>query len=144
MIGTVKTGLKPLLAKAIRHAGTILKDDKELNNLVGSASLKLNSFGTKMKSGKDDAVTLLDMIKAWVSGEYTEVPRTTILLGIGALIYFVNPFDAIPDLLPATGLLDDVTVIGLVLASIREDVERFRAWRSCRSTAFNTPDAVSA
>lgn len=133
MIGPAKTKIKPLISKALHRARTILGNEEELTNLVGSASLKLKSYDSKIKSGKNDVFTLLDMIKAWVSGEYREVPRTTLLLCVAALIYFVNPFDAIPDILPATGLLDDVTVIGFVLASIKEDVERFRRWRTDRN-----------
>ena len=141
MIGPAKTKIKPLISKALHRARTILGNEEELANLVGSASLKLKSYDSKIKSGKNDVFTLLDMIKAWVSGEYREVPRTTLLLCVAALIYFVNPFDAIPDIIPATGLLDDVTVIGFVLASIKEDVERFRRWRTDRNdiSPFQAP-----
>ena len=141
MIGPAKTKIKPLISKALNRARTILGNEEELTKLVGSASLKLKSCDSKIKSGKNDAFTLLDMIKAWVSGEYREVPRTTLLLCVAALIYFVNPFDAIPDIIPATGLLDDVTVIGFVLASIKEDVERFRRWRTDRNdiSPFQAP-----
>lgn len=130
MIGPAKTKVKPFISKALNRARKILGNEEDLTNLVGSASLKLRSYDSKIKSGKNDVVTLLEMIKAWVSGEYREVPRATLLLCVAALIYFVNPFDAIPDILPATGLLDDVTVIGFVLSSIKEDVERFRRWRT--------------
>ena len=54
------------------------------------------------------------------------MPWSTVLLGTGAVIYFVNPFDAIPDILPAAGLLDDASVIGFVLASAKNDIEKFR------------------
>jgi uncharacterized membrane protein YkvA (DUF1232 family) len=144
MVGPANTKVKPLISKALNRARKILGNEEDLTNLVGSASLKLKSYDSKIKSGKNDAVTLLDMIKAWVSGEYREVPRATLLLCVAALIYFVNPFDAIPDILPATGLLDDVTVIGFVLASIKEDVERFRSWRTDRTdiSPFKAPISV--
>ncbi len=32
---------------------------------------------------------------------------------IGALLYFINPFDLIPDITPILGFLDDMSVIGL-------------------------------
>lgn len=54
------------------------------------------------------------------------MPRNTLLIGTGAVVYFVNPFDAIPDILPAAGLLDDASVIGFVLASAKNDIEKFR------------------
>lgn len=33
---------------------------------------------------------------------------------IGALLYFINPFDLVPDITPLVGFLDDMSVIGLV------------------------------
>lgn len=141
MVGPAKNKVKPFISKALGRAAAILGNEKDLMNLVGSASLKLKSYDSKLESGKNDAVTLLEMIKAWASGEYREFPRATLLLCVAALIYFVNPFDAIPDILPATGLLDDITVIGFVLASIKEDVERFRRWRTDRTdiSPFQAP-----
>jgi hypothetical protein len=39
-------------------------------------------------------------------------------LAAGALLYFVNPFDAIPDALPGIGYLDDFAVLTLVAGII--------------------------
>ncbi len=39
-------------------------------------------------------------------------------LVIGALLYFINPIDAIPDLTPYLGFIDDIGVIGLVFRYI--------------------------
>jgi uncharacterized membrane protein YkvA (DUF1232 family) len=33
---------------------------------------------------------------------------------IGALVYFINPFDLVPDVIPFVGFVDDMTVIALV------------------------------
>jgi uncharacterized membrane protein YkvA (DUF1232 family) len=33
---------------------------------------------------------------------------------VGALLYFINPFDLIPDITPVLGFVDDMGVIGLV------------------------------
>lgn len=33
---------------------------------------------------------------------------------VGALLYFINPFDLIPDITPLLGFIDDMGVIGLV------------------------------
>lgn len=71
---------------------------------------------------------LIRMLRAWSGGRYNKVPVRTVVFGIAALIYFVSPIDAIPDVIPVIGLLDDVTVIGFVLNAIRHDIERFREW----------------
>ncbi|MGZ3712429.1 MAG: YkvA family protein [Bdellovibrionota bacterium] len=40
------------------------------------------------------------------------------LLALGAIIYFVDPLDIIPDVLPGIGYIDDFSVISLVLGAM--------------------------
>lgn len=44
-------------------------------------------------------------------------PRNAILLG-AALLYLISPMDAIPDLAPVIGLLDDLGILSLILAMV--------------------------
>ena len=118
--------LDPYILKAVTMAGSVLNDRRALINLIGSASAKIESGGARLSSVKSDIETLVKLLRAWIRGEYREVPWSTLLLGTGAVLYFVNPFDAIPDILPAAGLLDDASVIGFVVASAKNDIEKFR------------------
>jgi len=122
------------ILKAVTKAGALLNDKKALAGLLASASSKIETGGERFASVKNDIRTLLDLLKAWIRGEYREVPWNTLLLGTGAVVYFVNPFDAIPDILPAVGLLDDASVIGFVLASAKNDIERFRKHKTGAAT----------
>lgn len=54
---------------------------------------------------------------------------STYLKLAGAIAYFVMPFDLIPDMIPVVGFIDDVWVMTLVLDSISDEVERFKAGR---------------
>ncbi len=118
--------LDPYILKAVTMAGSLLNDRRALINLIGSASAKIESGGARLSSVKSDIETLVELLRAWIRGEYRDVPWRTLLLGTGAVLYFVNPFDAIPDILPAAGLLDDASVIGFVVASAKNDIEKFR------------------
>lgn len=121
---------RPLLLGALGVAVATLRDENRLKTLVGSAGDKLSSAHAGIKSVRNDAGTLTNLVKAWMKREYREVPWSTLLLTAGALVYFVNPMDAIPDILPATGLIDDAGVIGFVLASVKNDIEKFRKWQA--------------
>ncbi|MEW6145636.1 MAG: YkvA family protein [Thermodesulfobacteriota bacterium] len=125
-----KIGTEQYILKAIAKAGKLLNDRKAVVNLAGSATAKIESGSRRIASIKSDLVTLTELLKAWINGEYREIPWSTLLLGTGAVIYFVNPLDAIPDILPATGLLDDASVIGFVLASAKNDIEKFRKYKT--------------
>jgi len=127
MLASTKTILKLFSATALIRANKILKNSENVNKLVDTASKEINSGKKKILSVQTDTTLLLDMLKAWAKGEYKEVPWMTLVLSTGALVYFVNPLDAVPDMVPAVGLLDDATVIGFVVASIRQDIENFRA-----------------
>lgn len=116
--------------RSAQRAKNILSDESTVRDLIGSASAKIESGGSRLTSMKNDLGTLLELLKAWISGDYRELPWTSLLMVTGAVIYFVNPFDAIPDILPASGLLDDAGVISFVLASMKSDIENFRKWQS--------------
>ena len=122
-----------LLTRAAKGAGSIIKNRNKLNRLVDSASLSIDSNVNQLNSVKNDFKTLLSMLKASARGEYSGVSKATLLLSAGAVIYFVNPMDAIPDILPATGLLDDATVIGVVVTSVKKDIEKFKLWNSANN-----------
>ncbi|MEQ9619946.1 MAG: DUF1232 domain-containing protein [Deltaproteobacteria bacterium] len=141
MIRAFKSKLHPFISEALAASDSILQDREKLRELIGTASVKMASCSNKIKSVKNDLSTLLDLIKAWARGSYTQMPWSTLLLSTGAVIYFINPFDAIPDILPAAGLVDDATVIGFVAASVKEDIERFKQWQS---SGDSPPDPATA
>ena len=77
--------------------------------------------------------TLISLLRSFIKKEYTEVPLGTIISIIGALIYFLSPVDAIPDIIPGAGYLDDAGVLGVCLKLINDDVEEYRKWREEKS-----------
>ena len=48
-------------------------------------------------------------------------------IAIGALAYLISPFDAIPDIIPVAGLLDDAAVILAVVATLAQELDRYFA-----------------
>ena len=121
-----KTVLKLFSATALVRAKSILKNSNDINQLADSAAKEINSGKKQLLNIRDEVGLLIFMLNSWVNGEYKEVPWTTLALCAGALIYFLNPLDAIPDLIPGAGFLDDATVIGFVLASIKQDIHSFK------------------
>ena len=135
MFTSSKTILKLFSTTALLYASGILKNSKDVNELVDTASKEIDSGKKKIKSVQNELSLLISMLKSWAKGDYKELPWTTLALCTGALIYFVNPLDAIPDLVPGFGLLDDATVIGFVVASIKQDIQNFK-----RQNRQDTPD----
>lgn len=49
---------------------------------------------------------------------------------LGALLYFISPFDVLPDFIPFVGYIDDAFVISTVINSLAGEIERYTALRN--------------
>lgn len=72
---------------------------------------------------------LYEMITDYWKGDYKEIPWFSIAIAVAAVLYFINPFDIIFDLIPGMGYIDDVLVIGLVFKSMQEELKRYCAFK---------------
>lgn len=66
-----------------------------------------------------------ELIKAYVQGSYTKLPLITLVKITAALLYFVMPFDFIPDFLPFVGFADDLAIVVWVGKAIKEELDEF-------------------
>ncbi|HBF11461.1 YkvA family protein [Thermotoga neapolitana] len=73
--------------------------------------------------------TFLSMLKDFFTGEYKDVPGGTIAAASLAIFYYVFPFDIIPDIIPVAGWIDDITVIKFLWNLVREDLQKYMAWK---------------
>src|SRR6202035_5800032 len=74
--------------------------------------------------------TMLRLVRAYSEGAYRNVPESTLVVIIAAIIYVVNPLDLIPDAIPALGFLDDATVLALAVRRTRQALDDFMAWET--------------
>ena len=51
---------------------------------------------------------------------------------IAALAYFISPIDAIPDVIPVLGYVDDAALVGWVIYELADEVAAYRRWRAAR------------
>ena len=66
-----------------------------------------------------------ELIKSYVQGSYTKLPVVTLVKITAALLYFVMPFDFIPDFLPLVGFADDLAIVVWVGKAIKEELDEF-------------------
>jgi len=128
-----KQDAKRELKKSKKIAEEYASDKNKTAHLLDEAIKKSRRNKGLLAKCWDDLMTLIRLVRAYIKGEYRDVPWETIVWAIAAILYFVNPFDLIPDFIPGIGYLDDAVVIALAVASVRNDVDNFREWeRSAR------------
>lgn len=119
------------IAKAVGIAGR----PSRLLSLLPKLALKLretNWSNLNASGAKDRFFVLGRLIKAYALGQYRDIPWKTILLIVAAVIYFVNPLDLVPDIIPLTGLTDDFAVLLWVYNSVSNEIEKFLAWEKAQ------------
>ena len=77
-------------------------------------------------------LAMIRLARAHERSEYRDISTPKLLMVIAALIYFVSPFDVIPDWLPVLGHIDDAFVVTLALKSVRAELDTFMAWETAR------------
>ena len=77
----------------------------------------------------EDGRLLVSMVRDYWSKAYRQVPYATIGAGVVALLYVLNPFDFMPDVLPLIGQVDDAAVVAACLVLIEQDLYRYRQWK---------------
>lgn len=97
-------------------------------DLVAKAMFKANARRDLAAALRNDLDRLGRLARAWAEGRYRSIPWRTLAMATGALLYFVNPLDAVPDVLVGVGYLDDATVLALVAGSLRGELDRFAEW----------------
>lgn len=110
-------------------------DPEATDKLLKDAQAKAKKQKGPLSGRFDDLMALIRLVRAYIKGQYRDVPWETIALAIAALIYFLSPVDAIPDPIPVVGYIDDAAVIGFVIASINADLNNFRDWEDDQKVA---------
>lgn len=70
-----------------------------------------------------------DMLLDYRRGAYRRLPLATIAMAAAALLYFFNPLDLIPDVLPGVGFLDDALVLSMAVKALRTDLRAYVEWK---------------
>ena len=121
---------------ALQKASRILGKPGRLALLLVTFGRKLNQTKfTKADSSdvKEKFFTLGRMLKAYAQGEYREIPWRSLLLIVAAVIYFINPIDILPDVMPVLGFTDDFAVLFMVYRSVGDAIDKFLEWEKSKT-----------
>jgi uncharacterized membrane protein YkvA (DUF1232 family) len=119
--------------RAASDAEAYASDPERLQKLVEDAVGKINIIPRgPFADTWPYLMAMIRVIRDYQRGEYRDMAAPKLLIIIAAIIYFVSPFDVIPDWIPVLGHIDDAFVISLALKSVRADLDTFMAWETAR------------
>lgn len=95
---------------------------------------KINTKEDRLKKDKlfklfDQVKLVMEMLKDFRAKKYTDIPWRTIGLLTAALLYFLNPFDIIPDFLPLLGYTEDAVAFLAIFKSLQTDLKNYCLWK---------------
>lgn len=108
-------------AEKLDASGLHSLSSKALEKLIQQQE-RIDHFGRNIKD-------LAGLVSAFATGKYTKVPWRIVVASAAALLYFINPFDFIPDVLIGIGFLDDLSVAAFVVQSFSHEIEQYREWK---------------
>jgi uncharacterized membrane protein YkvA (DUF1232 family) len=126
---------KEKIAKAVEKTQSkveeYLRDPEKTEKLLEDAAKKAKDY-EKNRGPLDEVwsylTALYRLLRAYFRGEYRDISWKSIVLVTVGIIYFVSPFDIIPDWIPVAGFIDDAAVIVFVVKQIKTDLDNFLAW----------------
>ena len=122
---------------ALKGAARLAGKKARIAILIGRLGYKISKVNWKSVKGdnvKDKFLLLGRLVKAYVTGKYREIPWKSVLIILAAIIYFINPIDLIPDVVPVLGLSDDFGVLLWVYNSLRNEVDKFLTWERSQAS----------
>lgn len=135
-MGTEKSFIDRIISsdyfqKAMEKAEAVfMKDKLGMLGLLQKSLMKVQELAATsnisvVKLLNHYIVLFSELIKAYISGTYKKLPAVTLVKIVAVLIYFISPFDFIPDVLPFVGFTDDLAVVLWVGKSIKNELDEF-------------------
>jgi len=128
--------------KSESKASVILNDKNKASETIKEALGKAVTNKGELEGVWAKMVLLFAIAKDYVNGDYTEIPKRSIVAILGGIIYFLSPIDIVPDFIPVLGFIDDVFVLNLVYKQVLKDLEKYKIWKDAQINYIEDADAT--
>ena len=123
---------KNVINETVQKAQTFVDNPEQINDLLAQLQEKLQGLPATVTTAFNNVPVMAEMVKCYVTREYTEVSPKVIVSLVAAFIYLVKKDDIIPDNVPILGLADDLAVATVAMAINEPELAAFAAWKEQR------------
>ena len=118
----------------VDKAKTAMESDENAINIEAAArQLITDAKSTDLPSFIDERLSKLAVVIDMVGDEEWQLSDEERRRIIGALVYFCDPEDLIPDHIPGLGFLDDAIYVELVIRELKAEIESYEEFVAFRS-----------
>ena len=103
---------------------------KEFGKYVNEKAFrdKIKKASPVLKEILENVRELYSLFNDGIKGRYKLHPLTLSVIG-GGLLYFIFPFDFIPDVIPFIGFLDDLAILTTIVNALQGELLQYRDWK---------------
>ena len=113
----------------VKKAQGLIDDPDQINGLLQELQEKMKGLPDTVTNAFNNVPLMADMVKSYVTREYTNVSPKVIISLVSAFLYLVKRDDIIPDNVPIVGMADDLAVAAVAMMINEPELKAFAAWR---------------
>ena len=136
-------GAQTILDSSTVEAENMLSDPNQVDQILEEVKKRAADLPATVGSALANVPLMAQMIKGYVTQEYTEVSPKVVATVLGALLYLVKGKDIIPDGIPIVGLVDDLAVVTLALKLNEPELEAFKQWQASRPAQLDSTTGLT-
>ena len=121
---------KNIIDENVQKAQTFIDDPEQIQGLLDQLQEKLKDLPSSVGNAFSNVPVMVDMVKSYVTREYTEVSPKVIISLVAAFVYLVKKEDVIPDNIPIVGFADDLAVATVAMMINEPELNAFAAWKA--------------
>jgi uncharacterized membrane protein YkvA (DUF1232 family) len=134
--------LQSLFDNFNRKANELIKDKNSTLSKIEEGLKKATANEGALNNVWSQLILLFSLTKDYVKGNYVDIPKSSIVSVLAALLYFISPVDLVPDFIVGMGFLDDAFILGFIYKRISKELLKYQAWKALQSTEKDTTPSI--